>query len=121
LIAAGEMHVLEHLGEIVATCGLKWKEPEHLWGLADGTSAYVTKLATRRAVAGHGLGHRMLTWAERRAAREGKALMRLDCAADQPRICEHYREAGYTLLRIVEVREFRYQLCEKRLAPEMNS
>ena len=37
----------------------------------------------------------MLNWARVRASEQERAYLRLDCAADRPRLCRFYEEYGF--------------------------
>lgn len=59
------------------------------------TALYLHKLCVRRVFAKQGLSNQMLDWAKDRAAALGKTRIRLDCAADRPKLCKLYEEAGF--------------------------
>ncbi|OXM14090.1 GNAT family N-acetyltransferase [Paenibacillus herberti] len=67
-----------------------------LWG-EDGHEPYVYlhRLAVSRSYSGTGLGRAMLQWAQEGAAFPGKAAIRLDCIASNPKLGEFYRSSGY--------------------------
>jgi len=67
-----------------------------LWpDLPSGDSAFVDRLAVRREFAGYGLPKELLDFAVRKAASLGKKYLRLDCAADRPKLRRVYEECGF--------------------------
>jgi GNAT superfamily N-acetyltransferase len=63
--------------------------------LPDGESAFVHRLAIRRRFARQGLATAMLECAVARADSLGKKFLRLDCAADRPRLRKFYEDFGF--------------------------
>lgn len=63
--------------------------------VADEDGVYVHSLAVRRQWAGHGLGMRMLEWAEKQAALMGRRHVRLDCVANNEFLPLYYERAGF--------------------------
>jgi Acetyltransferase (GNAT) family. len=62
-------------------------------------SLYVHKLCVRRAFAATGCSSAMLQWAKEQAVLRGKTWLRLDCAADRPKLCTFYERNGFVLVR----------------------
>jgi ribosomal protein S18 acetylase RimI-like enzyme len=58
-------------------------------------AGYVSGLVVRPAVSGKGIGRRLLDWACRQSEQRGKRFLRLDCWADNPRLCDYYEAAGF--------------------------
>jgi ribosomal protein S18 acetylase RimI-like enzyme len=56
---------------------------------------FVHKLAAARRLKGRGAAAAMLDWARARASEQGRAYLRLDCAADRPKLCRFYEEHGF--------------------------
>ncbi|MBP2702843.1 GNAT family N-acetyltransferase [Microbispora sp. RL4-1S] len=107
LIAQGAMYVLDG-GEgraPVATVSLDGRADPEFWRPADrpGDALYVHKLAVSRSYSGRGLGEALLDWAGLRADAEGRRLLRLDCAKDNPRLQAYYRAAGFRHVRTVDL------------------
>jgi GNAT superfamily N-acetyltransferase len=83
-------------GATVGTLTLEWAD-DGVWSDAAANDAcYVHGLATQRASAGQGIGVELLYWAEAMARVAGKTYLRLDCDADNPKLCAYYRRAGLT-------------------------
>jgi ribosomal protein S18 acetylase RimI-like enzyme len=73
---------------------LQWSD-EEVWGEVPDDAGYVHGLAIRRGEAGKGLGRRLPSWAEDRAARTGRRCLRLDCAASNRALNAYYERAGF--------------------------
>ena len=89
-------YLIEHNEKPIATICLQPSDP-NTWGEAgdDGTAGYIHGLAIATSVHGHGLGKLLLTWAEGRFRDAGRRMIRLDCVADNSRLCRYYQELGY--------------------------
>ena len=61
----------------------------------EGESLFVHKLAAARRLKGRGAAAAMLDWARARASDQGRAYLRLDCAADRPKLCRFYEGYGF--------------------------
>jgi GNAT superfamily N-acetyltransferase len=96
-ISRGASYIARRYGpvaEIVGTLTLEWAD-DGVW--SDGAAndaCYVHGFATQRASAQQGIGGELLHWAEEIARAAGKAYLRLDCDADNPKLCAYYRGAG---------------------------
>ncbi|MEV6398977.1 N-acetyltransferase [Streptomyces sp. NPDC051907] len=75
-----------------------WWDDLPAWGEQPPVAGYVHRLMTDRQTAPPGAGLVMLAEAERRIARSGRALCRLDCLSDNPRLRRYYEDAGYTVV-----------------------
>ena len=62
-----------------------------------GEAAFVHRLVVRRAFKGRGVARALLEWAMGHARAEGRALLRLDCDADRPKLRALYESCGFTL------------------------
>ena len=95
--AAGMFIVAEHDGLIVGAIRFQL-EDQLFWPDIDGRdSAFVHRLAVRRAHAGRGISTALLQWAVERARASGKRYLRLDCDADRPRLRALYERFGFRL------------------------
>jgi len=90
-IRRGETWLVETDGAIGATVTLDWSDP--LWADADGSAAYVHRMAARRQAAG--LGSVILAWATDVARQRGCGALRLDCVASNGRLRAYYEAAGF--------------------------
>ncbi|MEU2825736.1 GNAT family N-acetyltransferase [Streptomyces bacillaris] len=79
-------------------------DPE-FWKPQDRPDAalYVHRMAVTRTNSGAGVGTSLLDWASERAAARGKQWLRLDAWKDNQGLHRFYKDAGFTLLRIVDL------------------
>ncbi len=78
-------------------------EDRYFWPeLAPGTSAFVHKLAVRRAWAKKGVSTELLSFARARARALGLPYLRLDCVADRPGLRNLYGHFGFALHSIIQ-------------------
>lgn len=68
-----------------------------------GSSAFVHKLAVRRAWAKKGVSTELLSYARSRARQLGCAHLRLDCVADRQGLRNLYEGFGFTLHSVVQI------------------
>ncbi len=99
-----ELYVLDDdRGDVVATVSLAWSDDE-IWGQTGDDAGYVHRLAVARRAAGAGVGGSLLTWAAGRVRAEGRALLRLDCAATNAGLRSFYERQGFAHQGDVTVR-----------------
>jgi ribosomal protein S18 acetylase RimI-like enzyme len=91
-----EVYLAERQGKPVGAFRIQWSDGD-CWADVghDGRAGYVHMLATHRVAKGEALGERMLAWAERRIARKGRELARLDCWWRSPFLPTYYLRLGY--------------------------
>lgn len=82
--------------------------------ITDGKSAFIHRLAVRRCFAGQGISDALIRFAADRALASGKVWLRLDCAADRPKLRAVYEKYGFALHSICQVD--RYNLARYELA-----
>ena len=86
----GELYMLKRDGRVAAAAVLL--EADDRWP-EGGSALYLhTFVADRRE---KGAGGALLALAEALARERGKDLLRLDCAADNPRLNDYYAQKGY--------------------------
>lgn len=79
-------------------------EDAHFWPeIPTGTSAYVHKLAVRRAWAKKGVSTELLSYARTRARQLGRTHLRLDCVADRRGLRNLYENFGFILHSVVRI------------------
>jgi ribosomal protein S18 acetylase RimI-like enzyme len=100
-VAAGEVYLARQGGQAIGTLMLLWSDPR-VWGAAPDDAGYVHGLAIRRAAAGHGLGRRMLGWAETTILAAGRRYLRLDCWAKNHERCRYYERAGFASRGVID-------------------
>ena len=94
---AGMFVVAEAHHEVVGAIRFQLEDPL-FWPDVDGRdSAFVHRLAVRRAQAGEGVSTALLKWAVDRARGLGKRHLRLDCDADRTRLRAFYERFGFRL------------------------
>lgn len=111
-IAHGETFLARYEEHYIATMSVQ-EEDRQMWGDMPPDALYLHGLAVRRAFAGRGVGIALLHWAEHHATLKGKIYLRLDCMGDNPRLVQYYKDAGFTHLRTVQVRDSSYALFER--------
>lgn len=62
-------------------------------------SLYVHKLCVRRVKAKTGCSAAMIGWAKEEVLHRNKTYLRLDCAADRPKLCAFYESHGFRKVR----------------------
>lgn len=88
-------------------------EDRHFWPeIPLGTSAYVHKLAVRRAWAKQGVSTELLAFARNRAAKLGRTHLRLDCVADRQGLRDLYEGFGFSLHSVVPIGRTSYARYE---------
>ena len=94
-IDAGEQYLATLLGRPVAAFRLHFDTPVERWGKVADDAGYVSSLVVRPAVSGRGIGRLLLDWAGRQSKQQGRRFLRLDCWADNPRLCAYYEASGF--------------------------
>jgi GNAT superfamily N-acetyltransferase len=95
--AAGMFVVAEADGRVIGAMRFQL-EDRLFWPDLDGRdSAFVHRLAVRRAHAGHGVSTLLLEWAVDRARALEKRYLRLDCDAERTRLRALYERFGFRL------------------------
>jgi GNAT superfamily N-acetyltransferase len=93
-IEAGEWFLYRRHGRVLVALRFLWSDPL-FWGEQPDAAAYVHGLVIDRRHAGEALGEAALGWAEQKALAVGRTYLRLDHAADNPRLARYYRELGF--------------------------
>lgn len=89
----------------------------HFWpDIETGKSLFVHKLAVLPAARSSGVASRLLAFAHTEAKAQGKQYLRLDCAAERPRLRRFYKRQGFTFVGERTVGTFQAALYEKKLA-----
>jgi GNAT superfamily N-acetyltransferase len=82
-------------GASAATLRFQLSDPACWPEATEPDSAFVHRLAVRRAFAGTGLASTLLRWSADRARRLGKRYLRLDCEAQRPKLRAFYQAEGF--------------------------
>jgi GNAT superfamily N-acetyltransferase len=85
--------------------------------LEEAESAFVHRLAIRRAFAGQGISTALLEWAVHRAHALGKRFLRLDCDAERSRLRALYERFGFRLHSYRQVGSYYVSRYELRILP----
>jgi len=94
-LGRGEAHLAFLGDELVGVLRLL-PHDSIVWPEAGPNEAfYLYNLAVRHRWAGHGLGARLLMWAEGRTAAMERPYLRLDCFAHNERLRQYYLAAGF--------------------------
>lgn len=88
---AGQTWLVSVAGVWAAT--ITFDENDPLWLDRPGRALYIHRMARRRGFPE--LGQEMLGWAAERAMAAGLDRVRLDCVADNPRLCRYYAERHF--------------------------
>jgi len=94
-VAAGMFWIAERDGQAAGTLRFQLTDPEVWPEIDDDRSAFVHRVAVRRAFAGTGVSYEMLSWAADEARALGRQFLRLDCNAALPRLRRIYEEYGF--------------------------
>ena len=90
-----EMHLGVLSGEPAAAMVVQESDDLFWPDVPEGESLFVHKLAAARRLKGRGAAAAMLDWAKARASEGERAYLRLDCAADRPKLCRFYEGYGF--------------------------
>lgn len=101
--------------EAVATMVLQRQDPLFWPDAPEGEALYLHKLAVSRAHAGQGLAQAMLRAAVEETRAAGRPFLRLDTAAEQPRLRAIYQDFGFQERGERDLSGFRAVLYELRV------
>jgi len=93
-----EVYLARWDGATAGTLTFRWDD-RPTWGERPPEAAYVHKLAVRRSLKGLQIGARMLDWSGAKAAREGRAWLRLDCLRSHAILRSYYEALGFRRVR----------------------
>jgi GNAT superfamily N-acetyltransferase len=94
-VGAGLYFLAERDGRVAGTLRFQLTDPDFWPDVGEEESAFVHRLAVRRAFAGGEVSSAMLRWAADRARGLGRAYLRLDCEMDRLRLRRMYEEFGF--------------------------
>ena len=116
-VKRGNVYVWKPLNALFATIRLTGTD-EAIWPNDSTAALYIHKMSVRRSLKGRGLGKLLLQWAEQRATRDGVDRLRLDCWAENQRLCKFYLSCGFQPIRTVIVQGWNHQLFERRIGKD---
>lgn len=96
-IAAGRLYLIKDDKRIIGTVLFQWEDRLYWPDMPGGDAAYIHKLVLIKAVAGSGIGKKVIAWARGKAIKGGRKYLRLDCEAHRSRLCEYYESVGFIL------------------------
>lgn len=100
--SAGLFHVARDGEQVVGVMKFELEDTYFWPEILPGTSAFIHKLAIRRAWAKKGVSIELLTYARARAQQLERAYLRLDCVADRQGLRKLYEDFGFTLHSVVQ-------------------
>ena len=112
-VDAGLFFVAECGGEIAGAVRFQLHDQLFWPDLETRDSAFVHRLAVKRAYAGRSVSIALLRWAVDRARELGMQHLRLDCDADRPRLRDVYEQFGFRFHSLRQVGSYyvaRYEL-----------
>lgn len=115
--AAGLFHVARDGEQVVGVMKFELEDAYFWPEVVPGTSAFVHKLAVRRAWAKKGVSTELLSYARTRAQQLGRSHLRLDCVANRQGLRNLYEDFGFVLHSVVQrgTTSFaRYELSTER-------
>ena len=93
---------------------LQWQDTL-FWGNQKDNAGYVHSLTISRALAGEGVGARVLELIEQMCRNNSKKFIRLDCGAHIVGLCRYYENLGFLPMGEVVVEGEKLTLYEKEL------
>ena len=112
-VHGGMFVVAEFEGQIAGALRFQLEDQLFWPDLDSRDSAFVHRLAVRRAFAGQGVSTALLEWTVDRARALGKRYLRLDCDAERSRLRAFYERFGFRLHSYRQVGSYyvsRYEL-----------
>ncbi|MBI2435812.1 MAG: GNAT family N-acetyltransferase [Candidatus Hydrogenedentes bacterium] len=95
-VAQGIFWLAEVEGTPAGCVSFQLEDPLHWPEVPAGDSAFLHKLAVRRAFAGTGVATALLDWAKRHARELGLRYVRLDTAVGREKLCALYTAQGFS-------------------------
>ena len=108
-----EMYLGFYEGEAVAGMILLANDPLFWPDVQPGESLFVHKLAVVPKAQGQGIAAQMLAFALDRAYKQGKRYLRLDTAAERPKVRAFYERNGFSFVGERKVEPFTVALYEQ--------
>lgn len=80
--------------EPIGTVSLQWDD-ESVWGEQPPVAGYIHRLAVKEGAMTKGGGSQILDWASDQVARSHRQFLRLDCNAQNTKLCAYYDAQGF--------------------------
>lgn len=103
----------------VAVYRFQLEDPGYWPEIAEGSSAYVHKLAVHPRAQGRGLAHALLRHAGEQARQLGRRHLRLDCVSGRPKLRAVYERFGFRLHSQRQLGQSWVDRFELELEPEL--
>ena len=104
-------------GEAVAGMMVLTDDPLFWPNVRAGESLFLHKLAVVPTLQGSGVASEMLRFAKNKTRALGKRYLRLDCAAERPKLCAFYERRGFRWMGECTVDGFNAVLYERDVKP----
>lgn len=101
-VAAGRYYAARDGKQIAGVVRIDLEDAYFWPEIAPGTSAFVHKLAVRRAWAKRGVSSELLSFARSHSRDLGRPFLRLDCVADRVELRRLYENFGFRLHSVVQ-------------------
>jgi GNAT superfamily N-acetyltransferase len=111
-VSKGLFHVARQDKQLVGVMKFELEDAYFWPEVLPGTSAFVHKLAVRRAWAKKGVSTELLSYARTQAQELGRAHLRLDCVAERQGLRNLYEGFGFALHSVVQIGAFSYARYE---------
>ncbi|MDF1811519.1 MAG: GNAT family N-acetyltransferase [Verrucomicrobiales bacterium] len=95
-VAKGYFYLFEIDGEAVGTLKFQLEDKLFWPDVPDSESAFIHRVAIRRAWSGSGLSSAMIKWAISQARHFQRDYLRLDCDASRPKLKAIYEHFGFS-------------------------
>jgi ribosomal protein S18 acetylase RimI-like enzyme len=102
-VESGSLYVVRRKGESVGFFCLD-SSPSAWWPADETPALYLAGIVVARSARGVGVGSHIIEWCSAEAARRHKRFVRLDCHADNARLCQYYEAHGFELRGRIEQR-----------------
>ena len=113
-IKNGEYYFTFKNGQLSGMFRLMFEDEEY-WGKQDIKAGYVHSLMTRSGFEGQNIGSDVLKWVENELIKQNITHFRLDCRADNEKLCQYYISHGFVPVRQQVMPHYAVQLFEKLL------
>ena len=109
-----EYFFVEKSGALAGMFRLMYSDEEY-WGQQTDSAVYVHSLVTKTGFEGQNIGATVLQIIEQELRAKGIAYFRLDCKADNEKLCNYYVRKGFQYIIKQVVTHYTVQLFEKKL------
>jgi len=94
---------------------LQWDDKFFWPNIGENESGFIHKLAVRQKYAGKKISNYMVQFAEEECRKRGIKYLRLDCAADRPKLCKFYENLGFRMVDRRMIDKYDTAFYEKKL------